>query len=130
MLHSTCPYVRLKGTSADAPRSLDELMKRCTLLKPKLDPLYFRELGENPFHKLFRDTSQDIILTEYAHQSDPQSSLYRPPPSAETGFSQMFLQDDTQDTVEWDGAVPGTQNWNPIITMVPPFQDTTGVEGR
>ena len=105
-------------------------MKLCTLLKPKLDPLYFRELGENPFHKLFRDTSQDIILTEYADQSDSPASLYRPPPSAETGLSQMFLQDDTRDTGEWDGAVPVTRIGNPIITMVPPFHDTTGVEGR
>ena len=113
----------------DAPRSLEELMKRCTLLKPKLDPLYFRELGENPFHKLFRDTSQDIILTEYAHQSDSPASLYRPPPSAETGFSQMFLQEDTQDTGEWDGPLRGIQNGNSIIAIVPPFHGTTSVEG-
>ena len=115
--------MRLNGTSTDAPRSLEELMKGCILLKPKLDSHYFLELGENPFHKLYRGTNQDIILTKYAHQPS------QPPPSTQTGFSsQMFLQDSIE---ELDRVVPGTQIENPLPSIgPPPSKETPIVEGK
>ena len=115
--------------TTDAPRSLEELTKQCILLKPKLETHFFLELGDNPFHKLFRGTNQDIILTKYAHQSNSLSSLYQPPPSTHTGFSsQLFLQDNIE---KWDGLVPGTQSENPLLSMrIAPFKDTPIVEGK
>ena len=89
-------------------------MKRCTLLKPKLDSHYFREIGDNPFHSLFRGTNQEIILTKYAHESSSLSSLYQPPPSAHTGLSTQLLSPD--ETELWDGDAPGTQIENPLLS--------------
>ena len=98
-------------------------MKRCTLLKPKLDSHYFREIGDNPFHSLFRGTNQEIILTKYAHESSSPSSLYQPPPSAHTGLSTQLLSPD--ETELWDGDAPGTQIESPRLSATAESNNNT-----